>query len=214
MHGIIFKRLGHNVRILEQYPTSTREGQAAGMSTGVYGQEFLGKHDRIEDRPHFVSASYLRILDVELNLTELRPVPFKLTNWKTIYYRLRANFDGLSSDYVPNPPPSQQTDGTVVYETGKRVRGISYDKKSGTTTVTFENIATGESLQLHPDMIIAADGANSTVRKLLFPELENPYAGFLTWRGVIPETYVSNATLKFLDDNAIRYWTDNGYIVV
>jgi 2-polyprenyl-6-methoxyphenol hydroxylase-like FAD-dependent oxidoreductase len=26
------------------------------MSTGVYGQEFLKKHDRIQDRPHFVTA--------------------------------------------------------------------------------------------------------------------------------------------------------------
>ena len=213
MHGIMIKRLGHNVRILEQYPTSIREGQAAGMSTGVYGQKFLEKHDRVQDRPHFVTASYLRIVDVDLNLTELRTVPFKLTNWKTFYYRLRANFDSLSSEYVLEPPQSLPTDGTVLYDVGKRVKDVAYEKESG-LTITSEDVGTGLSTSLHPDLIIAADGANSTIRKLLFPELETPYAGYLTWRGVIPEKSISEETLNFLHEKAIRYCTDGSYIVV
>lgn len=213
MHGTMIKRLGHNVRILEQYPTSTREGQAAGMSTGVYGQEFLKKHDRIQDRPHFVTASYLRIVHVSFNLTELHPVPFRLTNWKTLYYRLRANFDGMSSEYVLVPPRSLPMDGTVVYDVGKRVKDVSYAKESG-LTITSEDVVTGASTSLHPDLIIAADGANSTIRQLLLPELEAPYSGYLTWRGIIPEKSISEESLNFLHDSAIRYYTDGSYIVV
>ena len=35
MHGTIMKRLGHNVHIFEQHPLSSREGEAAGVSTGA-----------------------------------------------------------------------------------------------------------------------------------------------------------------------------------
>jgi 2-polyprenyl-6-methoxyphenol hydroxylase-like FAD-dependent oxidoreductase len=213
MQGIMIKRLGHNVRILEQYPTSSREGQAAGMSTGPSGEEFLAKHDHIQDQPHFVHASSLRLVDVDLNLSALHPIPFNMTNWKTLYYRLRANFDGLSSGFVQVPPATQQSDGTVLYDTGKRVQDISYDMKSG-VTVTFEDVTTGISTKLHPDLVVAADGANSTIRKLLFPKLESPYSGYLAWRGIIPERNVSEETMSFLKDNAIWYCPGDSLFVV
>ena len=157
-------------------------------------------------------AAFLQIFDIDLHVTEARKVPFKLTNWKTLYYRLRANFDGLSSEYVPAPPEDLPTDGTVIYDVGKRVTDISYDKGSG-ISLTFEDVEQGGSKVLYPDLVIAADGANSSIRKLLFPELEVSYAGYLTWRGVVPENDVSEETRKFLDDKCIHYRTDGGYIL-
>jgi 2-polyprenyl-6-methoxyphenol hydroxylase-like FAD-dependent oxidoreductase len=212
MQGIMLRELGHSVRILEQYPTSVREGQAAGMSIGGHGQKFLNKYDRIQNHPQFVSASTLQITDINLRVTETRNVPFKLTNWKTLYYRLRANFDGLASEYVPTPPENLPTDGKVVYDVGKRVTGISYEKSSG-IALTFEDVEQGDFQIIHPDLVIAADGANSTIRKLMFPNLDVPYAGFFTWRGVIRETDVSEDTRALLEDKCIRYRTDGGYIV-
>lgn len=51
MHGIMIKRLGHNVRILDQSRSSTRNDQAAGMGTGPQGLEFLKQHD-LDARPY------------------------------------------------------------------------------------------------------------------------------------------------------------------
>jgi hypothetical protein len=48
----------------------------------------------------------------------------------------------------------------------------------------------------------------------LFPKLEAPYSGYLTWRGVVPEKRLSEETINFLHDNCIRYRTDGSYIVV
>jgi 2-polyprenyl-6-methoxyphenol hydroxylase-like FAD-dependent oxidoreductase len=196
MHGIMAKRLGHNVHILEQYPTSIREGQAAGMSTGLHGQNFLRKYDRIKDRDHFVSASEPVVLDVNLNVTEQREVPFKLPNWKTLYYRLRANFDGLTSEYVSTPPESLPTDGTMVYNVGKWVTDVSYTKGSA-FTVKAEDVESGASTTLRPDLVIAADGANSSVRKLLLPVLESPYVGYLTWQVWLPRKICRRIHLNF-----------------
>lgn len=213
MHGIIVKRLGHNVHILEQYPSSARESQAAGMSTGSHCEKFLANHDRAHDVPHSVATSILRIYDADLNVTKEYKIPLKLTTWKTLYYRLRANFDGLSSEYIPSPPNTLPTDGSAKYDIGKRVTDISHRKDSG-LTISFEDIENGICTSLHPDLVIAADGANSTVRRILFPKLEAPYSGYLTWRGVVPETSISKETMDFLRDKAIRYRLDGSYVVV
>ncbi|KAM0307085.1 hypothetical protein ACHAO8_010657 [Botrytis cinerea] len=191
MHGAMLKQLSHNVHVLEQYPTSIRESRATGMSTGIYGRELLKKYDKIEDRPHFVTASKLEVVDARLNVTESRSVSFKLTNWKTFYYRLRANFDEFKSEYVPKPPPSFLEEGqAVVYDVGKRVTNVSYNKEAG-LSVTYEDVQTGTNEVLHPDHVIAADGAGSATRKILFLDLKTSYAGFLTWRGIVPENVAS-----------------------
>ncbi|KAM0158529.1 hypothetical protein ACHAQE_005439 [Botrytis cinerea] len=173
------------------YPTSIRESQAAGMSTGIYDQELLKKYDKIEDRPRFVTASKLEVVDARLKVTESRSVPLKLTSWKTFYYCLRANFDEFKSDYVPKRPPSLLEEGqAVVYDVGKRVTNVSYNKEAG-LSVTYDDVQTGTNEVLHPDHVIAADGAGSATRKILFPDLKTSYAGFLTWRGIVPENVVS-----------------------
>ena len=43
MHGIMIKRLGHNVRILEQNPSPTRESHTAGIAVGPQVQEVLNR---------------------------------------------------------------------------------------------------------------------------------------------------------------------------
>ena len=138
MHGIMVKRLGHNAHILAQYPSSTREGQAAGMSTGAYSEKFLASHDRAHDVPQSVTTtSVLRIYDADLSVTKEYKIPLKLTTWISLYYRLRANFDGLSSEFIPSPPQPLPADGSAKYDIGKRVTDVVYQKDSGLTITYF-----------------------------------------------------------------------------
>ncbi|KAF7940820.1 uncharacterized protein EAE97_007006 [Botrytis byssoidea] len=193
---------------------SPEHWKAAGMSTGIHGQEPLKRYDKIKDRPHFVTASKLEVVDAELNVMESRSIPSKLTNWKTFYYRLRANFDGLKYEYVPKPPPSLLEEGQVVfYDVEKRVTDVSYNKE-GELSVTYEGVQTEKNEVLHPDLVIAADGTGSVTRNIVFPNLKTQYAGFLTWRGIVPESAVSKGTINFLFDRCIRYHADRHYIVV
>jgi len=43
------------------------------------------------------------------------------------------------------------------------------------------------------DLLIGADGVRSTVRRLLMPEVEPRYAGYVNWRGVVEESDVPAA---------------------
>jgi 2-polyprenyl-6-methoxyphenol hydroxylase-like FAD-dependent oxidoreductase len=42
------------------------------------------------------------------------------------------------------------------------------------------------------DLIIAADGGSSTIRRLLKPDVERKYVGYVAWRGTVPETQLSD----------------------
>ncbi|MEU7144741.1 FAD-dependent monooxygenase [Nocardia sp. NPDC046473] len=52
--------------------------------------------------------------------------------------------------------------------------------------MTFQR-PTGETATLSAELVVAADGIASTTRAQLFPDHPGPvYAGYLTWRGVVP----------------------------
>ena len=99
MHGIIAKRLGHRVTILEQYENATREGQAAGIAAMEYGTKSLKKHDLLlQDHLYAVNCPGVQILNNKAEVKMKVDRPLTMTSWNVLYYRLRANFDGLKSN--------------------------------------------------------------------------------------------------------------------
>ncbi|KAL9106767.1 MAG: hypothetical protein Q9227_008266 [Pyrenula ochraceoflavens] len=204
------KRLGHNVRILEQYPSSMREGLAAGISIGACAQEWFQKHDRCS-KPYFVKASRVSVRNSNYEEIHTRSIHFQMASWSTLYYRLRANFDGLKSDFEPEPPQPLPTDGAGFYDVGKKVRYASY--RGSCITLEVEDALDGSSSTVHADMVIAADGANSTFRRLLCPEVKRKYAGYLTWRASIPEMALQRETVEAFEDQSILYHVPRNYVV-
>lgn len=211
MHGIVIKRLGHNVHILEQNLSSLRDGQAAGISAGPQVQEFLRDND-LSKQPYSVFTPALQFLDNEMNVKEVRKIPFQMTGWNVLYYRLRANFDGFGSVYCPEPPGRVEGEGKAVYDLGKRVTDISYT--DGLVTVDFDDLSNGGGRSIHADLVIAADGSNSSVRQLLQPGLKRPYAGYFAWRGTVAEKDVSEETKKAFDQKTTFFLMDKSYIVL
>jgi 2-polyprenyl-6-methoxyphenol hydroxylase-like FAD-dependent oxidoreductase len=56
----------------------------------------------------------------------------------------------------------------------------------------------GRKGALQADIVIGADGPSSTVRKLLLPEVERTYVGYVTWRGTVKESLLSDEVRTFL----------------
>jgi 2,6-dihydroxypyridine 3-monooxygenase len=50
------------------------------------------------------------------------------------------------------------------------------------------------------DLVVGADGIRSTVRGLLFPDLRPAYAGYVGWRGTLPETELPGQANEQLRD--------------
>jgi len=119
----------------------------------------------------------------------------RMTSWDLLYNVLRANFDGGGSrEYCPLPPEQQQGGGTVEgearYEVDRIVVGV--EKADDGMTVKYHKHGDDESVQsVSADLVIAADGASSSVRNLYEPT-ERKYAGYVAWRGTVNENVLSS----------------------
>jgi 2,6-dihydroxypyridine 3-monooxygenase len=65
-----------------------------------------------------------------------------------------------------------------------------------------------------PDLAVFADGIGSTARAALLPDAHPQYSGYVAWRGVVPETELSDPTRLALDDAITYYVYANSHILV
>ncbi|KAI1117990.1 FAD binding domain-containing protein [Nemania sp. NC0429] len=199
LQGLQMKRNGRDVIVLEQDPSESRHNHESGVSIGPTVVKLLEKYDAT-GRPaaipsRFLSVAWLKRLRV-LNMVWKH----NMSNWGCLYLILRANYDGLPSEVVPDPPRPKPTDGAVEYHPGKRVVDVGYDQDKGLVHVHFVDSVTGEKGSLSSELVIAADGVHSTVRKLLGVPTRRQYAGYIGWRGTVPERLLSPSTIEYFSN--------------
>lgn len=210
LYGVMFKRLGHNVHLLEQTDSSRRANQAAGIGIGPRGSEFFKIYDQCKEQFAF-SCPGFQMLNRDGTVKRLTGPSLRLTSWDVLYHRLRANFDGLRSPHYPESPSISENDGRTIYDLGKRAVAVTYDKSA--LEVHYEDVTTGLHDSLDADLVIVADGSHSIVRRSLLPETKDTYAGYVTWRGVVPERDISYETRDLLDERFNMFVMKRGYIV-
>ncbi|RKP50540.1 FAD binding domain-containing protein [Trinickia fusca] len=112
--------------------------------------------------PLGVRSEYRQFLDAHGEIAQRRLMPQTQTAWSTIYGTIKASLpDGLIHSGVA------LTD--IVHEdAGIRAR--------------FSNGA-----DMRADVLIGADGPDSTMRRLLLPGSAPNYAGYVAWRGLVLE---------------------------
>ncbi|KAF2971312.1 hypothetical protein GQX73_g2266 [Xylaria multiplex] len=222
LHGLHLKRCGYHVVILEQdrSPMERRDHQA-GIAIGPSVATLMERYDAT-GQEYVVHASTLT--QIKSSQPTKRHLTRRLTNWVLLYRLLRANFDGLSSPACKNPPPSMEGDGRTEFRNGKRVTQLNYDEETGIVHVFYVDVETGEEASISATLVLGADGRRSTIRKLLtapslFSQLFNSpsqgkYAGYITWRGTVPECDVSSETANFFNDQVIIMYMNGSYMVI
>ena len=176
------------MRILERNPTSLLHNQGAGVVAGGDTQEFFHKHDAT-NRPIAVTSRLRHYLDIDGNVIHKEHSVQKMTSWDLLYYLLRANFDRVESEYCKLPGPIEG-EGEAKYEYGHVVTGLK--NKEEHVEIEFQD-RDGKQGSTSADLVIGADGSSSTIRKVLLPDVKRTYAGYVAWRGTIPETEASQA---------------------
>lgn len=184
MCGIVLRRLGHDVHILEQYPSSTREGLAAGVGLQGNARKLLNRYDLLKDIPVSILSQKAQVLDANLKVKRVFVLQMEMSSWDSIYYRLRANFDAMKSDFCLEPPVLPIVGGQGIFDTGKRAMSVSYNGKH--VLVGVEDLIDGGPMTLEADLVIAADGSSSRIREIVQPGLERDYPGYVGWRGTVP----------------------------
>jgi 2-polyprenyl-6-methoxyphenol hydroxylase-like FAD-dependent oxidoreductase len=210
LHGLYLKRHGSNVVILEQDPSSIRSSHQAGIASGPSVEEILPKYDDTGIQSCTPSVA-TRLAFGKRQWTKEINVVRNLTSWGLLYRILRANFDGLASEAVPNPPPPRDGDGQAEYRSGKKVTNLLYE--GGSVTVTFVD-ADGNEESITPDLVIGADGVHSTVRTLLQAPTTKEYSGYVAWRGTVLEKDLPADVVEYFSSRTSLQFLKDTYIVV
>lgn len=100
--------------------------------------------------------------------------------------------------------PQVQTSWALLYSTLRQTFGqngyqqdsrLSAIHRSGPGSVDIEY---ADGTRDQADLLIGADGGNSTVRRLLWPQALPRYAGYLAWRGLLPESAMPEGAREVL----------------
>jgi 2,6-dihydroxypyridine 3-monooxygenase len=68
--------------------------------------------------------------------------------------------------------------------------------------------------EVRTDLLVCADGISSSSRRMLLPEVTPRYAGYVGWRGVVPEAELTGATYQALHDALTYQLLSNSHILV
>ncbi|KAK5111450.1 hypothetical protein LTR62_004902 [Meristemomyces frigidus] len=201
------------VRILERSPTALLHDQGAGIVAGLEPQEFFAEYVR-PGREIAVTSPARHYLDhkgsVMPETVEHRAQ--EMTSWDLLYHLLRWRVEGLQSEYVKGLKEDDRS--KAQYENGCSVTAV--ESTSDGVKVTWQQKDQGEQCAT-ADMVIAADGASSTVRRLLQPDVQRTYVGYVAWRGTVPETELSDAAREVFVERFTFYHTTGiqilGYLI-
>ncbi|KAL9116206.1 MAG: hypothetical protein Q9227_000577 [Pyrenula ochraceoflavens] len=184
MHGIMLKHHGYRVTILEQETSTSRQGYDAGLKMEADFLDFLDKHDRVK-RPHIIDNAAALTVSHGGKISAQSGQTMRSTSWGLMLSILRANFDGTKSVAVPDANIGREGDGEVEFRNGARATDVK-NKGSG-VVVYYENISSGKTHSIAADMVIIAEGSNSSTREVFLPGNRRQYAGYMCWRGTAPE---------------------------
>lgn len=115
--------------------------------------------------------------------------PHRFSSWNSIYRALLALL------------------GSERYHLGHPVREVA--SVADGASITFADGTVREA-----DLVVCTDGIRSSSRELLLPEARPRYAGYVAWRGVVPEGELTAATLERLGDALTFQLLDDSYILV
>lgn len=134
----------------------------------------------------------------------------QVASWDLLYNILRANFDGGHEAGYVAAPPEMEGDGVANYVSDVRVTDLT--EVDELVEVGYESVD-GRKGALQADIVIGADGPSSTVRKLLLPEVERTYVGYVTWRGTVKESLLSDETRTLLGTKSCIAFTRGSQVV-
>lgn len=198
--GVALKAHGYNTTLLERTPVNLLHNQGAGIVAGGDTIEFFKRYDRT-GKPVAV-PSYKRVyLNKAGDVIHEEVNRQNMTSWDLSYYLLRANYDRVESEYLDGGklPEVRETDGKVTYRYGCNVTDVKEEGSQVRVHFTRRDSESSsdeeDSDSILADLVVAADGPSSTIRKLLVPDVQRKYAGYVVIRGTVPELEGSQAAL-------------------
>jgi 2,6-dihydroxypyridine 3-monooxygenase len=178
--ALLLRDLGIDVDVYERSPVELAQ-RGAGIGFLPDSQRYLIERAKVPLDDISVATARIRYLNRRGEVIYDGAQAYRLSSWNTVYRQLLARFD-----------PRR-------YHLGHELVGWTDD--GGAVEVRF---ADGKAPQ-RVDLLVCADGVGSIARAKLLPEAKAAYAGYVAWRGMIPEMAVP-ASVRQTFDNAMTYY--------
>jgi 2,6-dihydroxypyridine 3-monooxygenase len=177
--ALVLRKIGCEVDVFER-SNALLEGRGAGIITHSitirYPTEFADYS--LDDLS--VKPSWCRYIGAQGDVVSESRCNFRVSSYGALYRALLHCF------------------GRERYHLGKSVSSFRQSGSEVTVSLSDDDV-------INADLLVCADGINSTARKLLVPTASAEYAGYFAWRGTVGAKSISKDTFSFFDD-AITYF--------
>ncbi len=185
--GILLRSIGWQVDIYERSP-HTLDSRGGGVVLQPDVIEAFQQAGVAYEAPLGVVAHERYYLKRDGSIAQRMSMRQTLTSWNLLYGSMRRHF------------PAEH------YHQGKNLIEIKQEGEQVTANFADGTCNTG-------DLLVGADGPNSTVRQLLLPSYEPCYAGYVAYRGLVNETGLDRETATLMTERFVFYQFPNSHIL-
>ena len=176
--ALVLRDAGCDVRVFERSSSALR-ARGAGIGALSATLRYLTERGGYQPADICSPTDWIRFLGADGAVLHEQRHRYLFSSWNTIYQALMSLF------------------GTSRYILGAEVTGFD----TGGDTV---GVSLADGTRTEADLLVYADGVGSAGRARLLPDVTPSYAGYVAWRGTLPERDLPPATRKALGD-AITY---------
>jgi 2-polyprenyl-6-methoxyphenol hydroxylase-like FAD-dependent oxidoreductase len=185
--GILLRKIGWEVDIFERSPQSLSD-RGAGIVMQQETLELLRLCGAKDDGDVGVTLTNRKYLNASGAVVSSERMPQLMTSWGLLYSWFERSF------------PADH------YHLGHEFEGMRQNNSS--VTSHFKG-----GTETKADLLVAAEGFRASIRGLLLPEIQPQYAGYVAWRGVVPESELPADILKVFEDNFTFFRMEESHIL-
>jgi 2,6-dihydroxypyridine 3-monooxygenase len=186
--ALVLRDAGCDVRVLER-SSSALQARGAGIAALDVTLRYLTERGGCRPEDVCSSTGWIRFLRADGSTEHEQRHRYRFSSWNTIYRSLLSLFDADR------------------YLLGREV--VTFGQDDDGVGVTL-----ADGSRIRTDLLVCADGVGSTARARLIPAVAPEYAGYVAWRGTLPERDASPATRTALDDAITYQVLDGSHILV
>jgi 2,6-dihydroxypyridine 3-monooxygenase len=186
--ALVLRDAGCDVRVFER-SSSALQARGAGIAALDVTLRYLTERGGCRAEDVCSSTGWIRFLRADGSIEHEQRHRYWFSSWNTIYRSLLPLFDADR------------------YLLGREA--VSFDQDDDGVSVTL-----ADGSRTRADLLVCADGVGSAARARLTPGVAPEYAGYVAWRGTLPERDASPATRRVLGDAITYQVLDGSHILV
>ncbi len=180
--------LGCDVRVFER-SASALQARGAGIAVLEATLRYPVERQGLSPGAFCSSTGWIRFLSADGSVRHEQPHRYLFSSWNAVYRVFIQAFD-----------PQR-------YELGQEVTSFARDGDG-------VSLRLGSGRRHRADLLVCADGIRSASRQALMPDVVPKYAGYVAWRGVLPESALSPGAFEVLHDALTYQLLPNSHILV